>query len=141
MKTSVKYKMFGTFMVLFVMLISILFAFLVAPARTTGNVVYWVFKGICLAWLAAMIVLLWLRKTNFSKFVPPVLMAIVAQIVPSFSRIGFKGETPAVPGMVIIISSLVLFILFSVMMLMLISYDKFKKDEDRAIPSSNSQNS
>lgn len=139
MKTSVKYKLFGTFMILFVMLISMLFAFLVAPGRTMGNVVYWSFKAVGLIWLALMIVLLWLRKTNFSKFVPPVIMAIIAQIIPSFARIGYTGETPVVPGIVIIIGIIAMFLLASFSILMLIAHDKFKEDEDRAIPSSNAK--
>ena len=139
MKTSVKYKLFGTFMILFVMFISMLFAFLVAPGRTMGNIVYWSFKTVGLIWLVSMIVLLWLRKTNFSKFVPPVIMAIIAQLIPSLARIGYTGETPLVPGIVIIIGIIAMFLLASFSILMLIAHDKFKKDEDRAIPSSNAK--
>lgn len=139
MKVSVKYKLFGTFMILFVMAISFLFGFLVAPSRTNGNMIYWFFKAICLIWLALMILLLWLRKSSFSKFVPIVLIAISAQLIPSLSRIGFKGENPMVPSYMILISVIIIFILSSISILLLIAHEKYQKDENRAIPSSNSK--
>ena len=139
MKTSVKYKLFGTFMILFVMLISLLFGFFVAPSRTNGNVVYWAFKTATLLWLASMIVLLWLRKTNFSKFIPPVVIAMLAQLIPSLARIGYVGENPAVDIVVIIIGLIVMFLMLSFSIIMLIAHEKFKNDEDRAIPSSNTK--
>lgn len=136
MKTSVKYKLLATFIIVFIMGLSLSFGF-VFPKTTDGNVGYWVFKAITLAFLAVVLVGAWVSKGGFSKIFPLSIIAVLTQVLPAFIRIGFTKENPAVTIPAIYICAFVLFIMIAVGVLLSISHNKFKYDEDRAKNSSN----
>ena len=138
MKDSLKYKLFVTFGLLFITLLSLSFGFFVGSSRTDGNVAYWIFKSIAILYLVVIIVLVWLKNNKVGKLLPLSLIGFVIQLIPILLRVGWTGETPKVPVALIYIAAIVMFILVSFSMLLSISSNKFSKDEDRAKPSSNS---
>ena len=105
MKISLRYKIFATVVLLFIAFVSLNFGFNVAPSRTIGNEVYWVFKAWSLTYLAVLIGGFWLKSKRFSRLGPAGLMVTCAQLIPELSRIGFKGENPSVHVSIIVISS------------------------------------
>lgn len=138
MKTSIKYKLLVTFIFIFIMGLSLSFGF-VFNKTTNGNVGYWVFKGITLAFMAVVLIGAWVSKGGFSKIFPLSIIAVLSQILPVFIRIGFTKENPAVTITAIYICAFVLFVMIAFGVLMSISHNKFKEDEDRAQNSSNAK--
>ena len=138
MKTSIKYKLLVTFVLVFIMGLSLSFGF-VFNKTTNGNVGYWVFKGITLAFLAVVLIGAWVSKGGFSKIFPLSIIAVLSQILPVFIRIGYTSENPAATIPAIYICSIVLFVMIAFATLMSISHNKFKADEDRAQDSSNAK--
>ena len=138
MKDSLKYKLFVTFGLLFITLLSLSFGFFVGSSRTDGNVAYWIFKSIAILYLVVIMILLWLKNNKVGRLLPLSLIGLVIQLIPVLLRIGWTGETPKVPVALIYIAAILMFILICISILLSISSNKFSKDEDRAKPSSNS---
>ena len=63
MKDSLKYKLFVTFCLMFVALLSLSFGFFVGASRTNGNIAYWVFKSIAIIYLVVLLILVWTRNS------------------------------------------------------------------------------
>ena len=138
MKDSFKYKLFVTFGLLFITLLSLSFGFFVGSSRTDGNVAYWIFKAIAILYLVVIIALIWFKNNKVGKLMPLSVIGIIIQLIPILLRIGWTGDNPKVPVALIYIAAIVMFILVSFSILLSISSNKFSKDEDRAKPSSNS---
>lgn len=112
-KVSLRYKIVATVILVFIGVVSLLFGFSVAPSRTINNDVYWVFKSWSLVYLFVLLAGFWVKSRRFSRFAPAGLLVTIAQIIPEFSRLGFKGENTSVPTITIILSSIILgFVLF-----------------------------
>ena len=137
MKDSLKYKLFVTFCLMFVALLSLSFGFFVGASRTNGNIAYWVFKSIAIIYLVVLLILVWTRN-SISNILALSVGGIIIQLVPLLLRIGYIGEQPAVPVLVIYIAAILMFVILVSSILFSISSNKFKHDEDRAKPSSNS---
>lgn len=112
-KVSLRYKIVATVILVFIGVVSLLFGFSVAPSRTINNDVYWVFKSWALMYLLVLLAGFWVKSRRFSRLAPAGLLVTIAQIIPEFSRLGFKGENPSVPTITIVLSSIILgFVLF-----------------------------
>ena len=138
MKDSLKYKLFVTFILVFITLLSLSFGFFVGSSRTDGNVAYWIFKSIAILYLVYLIILVWFKNSRVWKMLPISVIGFIMQLIPILLRIGWTGENPKVPVAFIYISAILMFILIAMSILLSISANKFSKDEDRAKPSSNS---
>ena len=138
MSDSSKYKILVFVCINFLALLSLSTGFLLGPARTEGNVVFWVFKGITVAFLVFTGVLALLKSSTFSKMSPIVESALLAQLIPTLCRIGWTGEEPEVPILVLYLCAILTFVAIVVAVFFAISHKAFKEAEDKAIPSSNS---
>ncbi|MCI5744931.1 MAG: hypothetical protein MR270_01455 [Erysipelotrichaceae bacterium] len=136
-REKVSYKILSTVILLFIVALSLVFGFFIATSRTEGNVAYWVFKAIVVAWLVFDIIFLWCPKTTFSKLFPNVIFATISQAIPAFMRIGWTGEDKLVPPTLIIVFAIILMMIIAFSSLMSISHGRFKRAEDRVPTSSN----
>lgn len=108
MKISLRYKILATIILVFILTVSLLFGLTVAPSRTNNNDVYWVFKSWAIVYILVLIAGFWVKSRRFSRLAPAGLLITIAQIIPEFSRLGFKGDNPSVPTVVIVLSSIAL---------------------------------
>lgn len=132
---SNRYKLVATIGLLFVIAISLMFSFLVGTKQINGNAFYWVFKGIALASLIAIIVMLWFKKASFHKFFPLTLTAVLYQGVPALCRIhNSKGNIPTAMYFIVVILT---FLFVVAALLYGVSNDQFKEAENKAKKSSN----
>ena len=137
MSDSSKYKILVFVCINFLALLSLSTGFLLGPARTDGNIAFWVFKGIAVAFLVVTSVLTLLKSSTFSKMSPVVESAVLLQVVPTLCRIGWTGDEPKVPVLILYLCAILTFVAIVVAIFFLISHKTFKEAEDRAIPSSN----
>jgi len=137
MKDSSKYKILAFACINFLALISLSTGFLLGPARTEGNAAFWIFKGISVAYLVVVSVLVLLKNSNFSKMAPIVEAGLLLQVIPTLCRIGWTGEEPKVPVLILYLCAIATFVIIVLAIFFGISHKAFKEAEDKAIPSSN----
>ena len=137
MKDSLKYKFLAFVCILFVAGLSLSTGFLLGANRTEGNTAFWVFKIIAVAYLVVLAGMVFFKNSTFSKLAPVAEAGLILQVVPILCRIGWTGEEPKVPILIIYLCAIVTFVIIAVAAFLLIANKKFKQDEDRAIPSSN----
>lgn len=133
-KFTFKAKFLATFFNLFIVALSLMFAFLI-PQNTQDNVFYWVMKGIALTFLVVLIIAYWGKNATFSKYFPLTLIATLYQGVPALCRINFDN-THAVATWIYFVVVILSFLFIISACLYAFSTDKFIEDENRAKPSS-----
>lgn len=137
MKDTTKYKLLATFILLFIAIISLSMGFFVASSRTSGNIAYWVFKVIAIAWLVVEVVLLWTVNKSFGNNMVTGIFGFLVQFIPILLRIGWCEEKGfKVPTWAIYVAAILVFIFLVLTVFFAISSIAFKKAEDKAKPSS-----
>lgn len=132
---SNRYKLVATVGLFFIIAISLMFSFLVGTKQVNGNVFYWIFKGVAIASLVAIVVLIWLKNASFHKYFPLTLIAILYQGIPALCRIhNSKGNIPTAMYFIVIILT---FLFVVAALLYGVSNDQFKDAENKAKNSSN----
>jgi len=134
---SLRYKLVSSFFLIFVLTISTMFAFLIAPKAVDGNVAYWIFKGLALASIVGELVFLFTKNASFHKYFPVSIALILYQGVPALMRIGYVKDKTAVPVGFIFLGVILTFMILGVVMLYALSSDQFKEAEQKAKHSSN----
>lgn len=132
---KIKLSVLVIFTFLVAALISLSFGFFVGKSTTQGNVVYWIFKGIMVGWIALEAVLLAISG-HVRKHLPIMVTGLALQGIPALMRIGFVRLGRPYIG-IIIVCSIILLIFISASVLFGIGSDISKRAEDRAKPSSN----
>lgn len=135
MKESMKYRLLGSFVLLFFAGLFLSFGFVVGRASTEGNVAFWVFKGIAVGFLAILAIAMLVTKGGFSIYFPLAIAGFASQIFPIFLRIGWKANHK-VSIAALYICGVLLFLLIATSLLYTFAHQRFAKDENSAKKSS-----